>query len=1279
MASILAGLLGAAGESVIPSLLQSLATGAATSLGTGLMKKIVGDEPENDMQTLIYQDPANSGAQVLQSYENPSTQKPTMQQSPTLTQRELEALTSYLSATPNEKQYLTNLAKGISLASSERALPLQQPALNQYAAQATAARLPATILMSDAAEQQEAGRGMINTRANPTQLQSYQNLAPAQLQPLSSFGPQSSRLALGSNQLSDDLAVTIPRARLAISETPQAQWPMKTKTNQQTIITHRTLDSSRALPYQRSAVNPRMTLEDGSTPTPGQIANIVNNNKTILSDEMRNLDFGKNVRDTGRGLGNQFVNIAGNTISKGIQEQGGKLVAKGVNMALNKGGSVLQKMGSALLHKIVGDAPEGINITGESPQQKVVGDDFQILGKDPRQKIVGDSFLSNIPLIGGLLDKIVGDAPEDNASGDERTAALSVMSSSVLASLYAALIRKEQLLTPDVNFAYGTNLAGAAQQELNEFNPLRGVFNGSNYAYGVYLPGQVYDPNEVPYYNAAATPPAWELMRVPLFRVTRTHVRYGQMGPPLFGNIQYNMLKPLLAGASISEFASTLRVKITTTNVDDMVHAMGNSDVAVESMTGYSFCLPMAKLMGYILQLTSRPGTEMAEVYCGAYFRYDLQTPPPFVTFPFYTDVPRSNTMATRANWDQCTVAWATAKEYIQIMNGWASNVDSDLRYDTFDSQTAVVFIRTAEMEDGMTNAIRILSKIQYPYRTFTRVFEAYEIGSNANNLIPIPGVAPAAIPNIGLSQIDGPTIGILLVVVDKWDRTTSDNVTVGTGTGTLQLTDTDGPATPLKVAAGSLHPMVAALDSALINPNVLQMLLKEIAIQEDILGNNSDRVSAMRWCAEHYCVFRQKEQFYYTSPGGNNNIDLMRPVATNPSNTLVPTWVQAFSPLALLDQQILSSYTNTESPFGMRSNVMSTDGLTINTPSNSAAKTTSSLNSTLSCVEFLVWRGWLQPQEERSSRPIQDASNFTSIIHEMAVIIRGITDIAAQWCDVDFVSHHWPADMLQFSSNATHLIDGWFPVIRDLPTVGVQVPQFHIHPEGDINYLNLHTTALSTGAMQTNIATFFDANGPLITVCHVDWAILGKWAPALLFNDPTVTLRGMDVGQILVSGAPLFQAKLRAEMTHDRWVIAHLSMHAWATNTQLNPHFGYYMQDIGTLTDSFWPFVGFDTTIAWMMAHSQLQNAISLPSTDYIGRPNGTFPVVRNFKLAGAPVSLVSTGPRELYNSPTGTTSVQLFVVAHGIISTLASNLWRDYGPELYSPMTLGSLMNMI
>lgn len=1305
MAGILAGLAGSLAGSVLPelasTLLGALGKGAATQLGSYTMNKIVGDDPESG-QLMIMEQPGPSGEQLALRNPEVYPQMNTTQHSPSLTQKELDALTTYMSSTPAEKQYLHSLMQAHSHNTSNAILPSLRPPLNQSAALEVGARMPLTILASDAAEQQEAGRGMINQRANPTQrLSAMSNLAPQALQPLSNSGSMFSNSRLGSTSLSRDLAQTIPQMRTTVDQTPQASWPMKTRANQSTVISHRVRDTSHLARVPQQAVNSKISGPNGELLTPGQIAKGSSDNSALVSDEManhaqlqaeqlkrqqvaqlRDQNVAENVRGGMRQLGNQFINTATDRGQKYLEENAAGMVDKGINFAAEKAGGLLQRMGKAIMNKIVGDAPEGTMIQGSVPSRKIVGDNIMVNGLPPNRKIVGDGFLSMIPFIGPVLDKIVGDAPEDFASNPERDAALQVMASSVLASLYAALIRKEQLLTPDINFAFSTGPRAAAQQELDEFTPLRGSFNGSNYAYGVYSVGCMFEPFDWWIFDATSTPPAWEFLPNPSFHVSRTHVRYGYVGPPLFGNIQYNMLKPLLAGASISEFASTLRVKITTTSVDDMVHAMGNADMAVESMTGYSFSAPLARLFGYLLMLNVRPATEVSEYFISPFVRYDLTGNSGFWQPLFPTDIARRSNLAvnSRNTWDDCVLAWATAKEFIQIMNGWAANVDQDLRYDQWDSRCAVVFIRAAEMADGDTVACRILSKIQYPFRTFYRKNEWYHIGPAKNVRLVKPGQNDTSLTRIGLSQIDGPVVGVLIVVIDKWDRQIGDSVMIGHGNNALQIADDITPAAPETVIIGNIHPLVAALDSLFLSSQFGPLLMKEISIQEEILGNNSDRVSAMRWCAEHICTYRQKEMFSGFPPGSPNLVEFERPFVDEDGDSFMPLWRQKhFTTGAVAEAAMRTSWANGQSAFGMVTNLMSTDALTMNTPSNGPAPSTDSLNSTMASVEFLVWRGWLQPQEERASRPIQDAANFTSVIIEMSNIIRGITDISATWTDTDFVMAQYVKEQMNIASVGIRMTDVWFPVQRDLATVGVQIPQYHLHPEADCRYNNAPPSVYCPDHLQTVMPDRYNALGGPMPFNHIDWAILGKWAPSLLFNDPTVTLRGMDTGQRLINNAPWFEAKLRPQIVDDRWRMAHLSMHAWASDAKINPSFHWFSSDMNVQNYAFWPFVAEDATLAWTFGHSHVGNAVFLPATDTIGRPAGTFPIVRDFRMAGAPNSLVSTQPRELYNSPTGTTAVQLFVVAHGIISTMSSNLWRDYGAELYAPMTLGTLMNMI
>lgn len=853
------------------------------------------------------------------------------------------------------------------------------------------------------------------------------------------------------------------------------------------------------------------------------------------------------VKDTATEQGVGAINKVGGMITGLGQRVVSGLIGKGTDKLLGLLGGTI----NGLVSKIIGDAvPTTLpamylskDIHGAEALPKMDPSWLR-----PAVKVVGDALVGQTQRVttSGSTPKIVGDAPPGAVSSDssimqgmgdvmtpqQSDAALQNITNSPGFALVSELVLQEQTLSlakglsngmsaVEMNFQSGVSLplsnASYAQDQVFLVNQIQGMMmaNLSPVFEGLLVQ------------TAGCPITAFNASTTNFVSVSGAEIQAPKLAPPVGGNLTLDTLKPLLLGAAVSEYSSALRLRNTIVDVDRMLKAFAITSNNLEAQTGYSFALPLTKILGYVLNMMPFVGTNIASAISSvnATFPADyMGSSVPGICFPWVvsrqSELPIGNVMK---------LAVVGEADFISAITGDIITNDWDPLFwpAAWGSETAIVYIRQNQVNSGVLNFVEMLAQLEYPVCSVTNTVYMYTIGKGGNLANPtFNNMYVTNLTNVFLTtaatRIKGPKKAVLFVVLNiKAGQRTAINLGVQ---NVILSTEDAGPA----------HPDDFDLNGANFNANVewlcrsssLPVLLSWIGRWEETFGNNSDRATALRFWAD---VSRLYGPGLVASnpllPGGQISLAGYRADYMNGWNFVdpaslcqPPNFPFLDDPIWMVAQSVHSLWTGNNAPAlvegrnrGWRSLLKTASGLTpmiyrkhdqadlgyeyLMGPTNAWVLPTSDF-----MVDYLLMKKWCYTLEEYPTDRLADAARIAYTVAVMNNIMAAIVDLLHQSNDTLMPAFFIPAYPNIDANMSLKMRNSVMPGIAEILLSGIQFPTAYpnvmVHVDGSGFTLNANNIATEGLAEFERVYTYPLTDGTVLTsVARIPKDVIGDFS----------------------------------------------------------------------------------------------------------------------------------------------------------------------------------------
>lgn len=1096
-------------------------------------------------------------------------------------------------------------------------------------------------------------------------------------------------------------------------------------------------------PIQLAAQPPEKTVANQAVLTPSTM-----NTSMVPPASNPNLSFTGALANQGSSIANTFLGTAKeaaiNAVGKiGSQfaQQGSGAISKLIGQAASAGTKLLGNALSSIFSKVVGDAPpirpEMVHLTREMPinnlsQQlsKAVGPQADAVMNMFMPKVIGDAnpFVTTpMKVIGdapvGLTRpmKVVGDAPANpsnsaivpstggmnpgglTAMGETMTdeqsgAAVSNLQTSGAFALLTQVVLEEQTihlargispgLSPvQLNRQIGSMLEASAatfmQSQVSVVNGLQGMIT----AYPVIV-GEYVRANATADYELT-------LNNLDIHLLTLAELEPPAVAPPLGGNNTIDTLKPLLLGASIADYSSMLRVRTSTTNVDNMLRAFASAVQNIEGRTGYSFCTPLVKNMGYLLMKFNIPGVNIESFATGVNVTYNASWTGGLSPHRMLPGV------RGRAPDDVVKFAIITEESFINILTGDIDSQTFDPLFtpDRWEVDCGVCFIRQQELTHWSANVLEITSKLPYPLTDYQDVntTNAYVFDSTNNR---VDFTLPAHSSKFVCTVIPGCAKSILFVVLGAKDGQPKEipiDPPNAAGAHTYINTTDHTPVDPYETPLNG--DLMLRLATWLGNVESVPAQQSFIRRWEEMKGNSSDRSCAMRFWAEHSRLYGPTlvgtndthvgasqsiagltniPPYGYTQSLNNWNTDV--------PSTNRPTWEIGIAALSV--RNATPAYVNVISPTWVNGLLKTASGLQVTPSTLIGDSTTVEAWSPLAgsavvtvlptedpVINFLISKRWVYTMEEYPESLLNDPSRLSFTIATMNNIMASITDLYCQSLDITMPLFFTPGlaslDQVVRQRLEKVVLPGW----TEIDSSGIQFPvsynrRFPITSGAtfplDIDLENspLHVFSKIYGLSITGMIS-------LTTIARIPRELMSVWSPLFQlinnklrlnfdFSNPSKTpfTIGADRFDFLTIWLSTDDTKLSSteNIVYSRF-LSRLSQGVIISGISTNPGYLVFNKLINTLklylVNIRYPSEG----ISVMINQSVGRGGLTQPVTTNLGVPRGENILTRDPNSSYSPLTLAMTGPLDAFAPGDGSFSYNMYYTNSGTFATYTTS----------------------
>lgn len=894
----------------------------------------------------------------------------------------------------------------------------------------------------------------------------------------------------------------------------------------------------------------------------------------------------------------------------------------------------------------------------------------------------------------------------------QQTAAVENLKSSVIFNLMSRIVLNEQVLVSSTSLPRGMgerqlnnffardleSLVGTYRQtEIQTVFGLKGMclqFDG--YLSGVYVPPT---PPAVKGENVVGITSSEE------FFCTGVALESSRVAPPCTANATLTQLAPLLAGASLGEYSSQLRVKTFSTDIDLMVRVSSIAMNNIQSQQGYSFCLPLVKAMGYTLQHVQLFGSEVNSIIGDVYWRpSNPQNEYTQLLRRFPLECLTGEEIWNGHAWNKALFAVVSESDFIKSTVGivQVSNWEG-FAPQYWGTTCAVVFIPGNDTSNQTMNSVRMLSQLAYPSSLLSIEGNYVYFSRNGAGLKAETKVQ--AVKKAGLTRIPGPTKVVLFVIMGAREAS-SAGLVIGDGTMEenhfIELNAIDnGPITPYEAPEGDSPLGWAAVNAT--SQSSLTTWMNFIKEWELLFGNASDRSSAMRFWADHSMLFTNN---FFCANGLDVGADQKYSFHTwadpnthgEPPNVVISPYQQfTDQPMAWINSAkhaagnthvaiMQSCKTATLLPVGQ---ITAADGNT--SPwkwVNGQPPDASRLPYEDPIMTFLVYKKWINPNEEYPEVSLDDIARFGHTITVMANIMAGIVDLTAQQRDFTYTECMFPPLVLQVVPMALMRAKNvLWPALEEILTSGIQFAQYWNNRDATIHcYMSLTYWRAAAPLVAPDAVV----NGTVMAgLARIPCSILGQWFSPLYpqYIQLRLNLPVMRPQRNIVTVGNVSRTMFQAEYSEEgtglpgkllapiSWLMWRLSLgvilgpqpvnNGWlvqATNNQGVMEYYVHMEQP-------------DASRNQVLAREYNDGHVTIPPTTKISLPIGEFILKRSLGIALQPFNLLMQGPRDAFiGVGTGSTAYQMFTQTNTPQAIFVSETWATIPDWLFSPAGLQS-----
>nr|UNY47205.1 MAG: ORF1 [Totiviridae sp.] len=1039
--------------------------------------------------------------------------------------------------------------------------------------------------------------------------------------------------------------------------------------------------------------------------------------------------------------GNTFLGTAKDAAIDAVGKLGGQLVSQGsgaisklIGNAANAGSKLLSNALSSIFGKIIGDAPpmrpEITQLTRDFPKHDLnsqlvsaVGQNAQSVMNTFMPKVIGDASLTKpMKVIGDANPmmtqpmKVVGDAPPvpsdtaiaptnggmdpgsldrmgETMTDEQAGAAASNLQSSGAFALLTQLVLEEQTihlakgistgLSPvQLNRQLGSMLEASAatfsQSQVSVVNGIQGAITAwpNIYSYGSLIDNTLV----INVFNQG-------------YR-TICEIEPPAVAPPLGGNNTIDTLKPLLLGASISDYSSMLRVRTSTTNIDNMLRAFASAVQNIEGKTGYSFCLPLVKNMGYLLMKYNIPGENLNAITTGLNITYNENWSGGVSPYRVLPGVPG------RIGDEVIKLAIITEEDYINILTGDidSQTFDVEMTPDKWDVSCGVCFVRQQELTNWSANVLEMTSKFPFPMFMYVdaSTTTAYQFdATNARQDF----VLPTHCSKVVMTQIPGCWKAMLFVVLGaKTGQPKSIPIDPpnADGTHTYINTDDNTPVDPYETPING--DIFLRIGTWLGNVDSITSQQAFIRRWEEMKGNSSDRSCAMRFWAEHSRVYGPTMIGSNALHVGDNQsvagISNAQYYSGNPAEprtdfpmTNQPIWERSLTRWysaastgpyynSLVWNNAYTSNYKTASGLQLTPTSLSGSATTVEAWNNSyGSAVVTVLPTEDNVVNFLVSKRWVYCMEEYPESLLNDASRLSFTIAIMNNIQAAITDLYCQSLDIALPLFYAPglaaSDQMVRQRLEKVVLPGW----TEIDSSGIQFPVMYNRRYAMTNGADFITDPnLPTSAIYYLRAIYGDAvagMSALTSVARIPRELMAAWTPLFQlinnklrlnfsFANPSKTpfVVGTDRFDFLTVWLSVDDTKLSSveNIVYSRFV-SRLAQGVVLNGTSTNPGFFVYNKLTNTLKLYLVNVRYADEGICTMINQSVGRGGLTQPITTTLGVPRGENILTRDPANSYSPLTLAMTGPLDAFAPGDGSFSYNMYYTNTGTFATYTTS----------------------
>jgi hypothetical protein len=922
-------------------------------------------------------------------------------------------------------------------------------------------------------------------------------------------------------------------------------------------------------------------------------------------------------------------------------------------------GSKLGSKFSSFLGKIVGDAPPAVLGLTMSPQMTSI--DTSKMRPEAREGV--ELFMNQFTDKG---NKIVGDAPPEGEAAmtaEQVEAAVANVGNSAAYLLMAELMVEEQMLDTAKGLARNLSPVEMNRETIMNKVPVNATFEQELQTIVTGIRGTPYTANwSVWYVDLVADPPTQGLGTadsIPL-ALTYTAIAPPKTAPPLGGNNTFEQLKPLLLSAPMSEYSSALRLRTAQTNVDDMMRLVATASNNITAASGYSFALPLIKILGYMLDMYMFFGEGSSNFLTGIQVSATrgwtgakaLRTTE--TLFPYHER--QTTTMS---------IVLMTEADFTNIITGISSmSAFPEWAPDRWGDTVAVVFIPAAETSNASVNTIRVMSQLGYPARrTYDVDFAQYWITQAG-----VPQAGTGRQETCSLANqvvIPGPQDKVIIVVTNTRTNDTSLVQLMLDGGLTLTIAKTATFAQPRVLEYQEANDLVSFITDMSVSSSISAWLLW----WETTFGNNSDRASALRFWADqsrlYYPQTTAGQSYSPHSPQGMGgyltvivNGEGDWEYAANAPDFTAPEKTLHTLELTVAGQNQLTSMATRAT--GMHATIMHTPTNALVNLSSRPWNVSVILPNTDPIIDLLVIRKWVYPTEEQPMVSMSDLARTSYTIAVMSNLLAGLTDLMAQANSIPHCMFYVPYDAATQPGRRKILESNFYAGLEDMMSTGIQFPTIHYNRNNNFLPILSNSTAYTLFWGATSL------DGQInISVARIPRHDLAQFSPTfgMIYNSVRLSYPQLKPAKSLVTiGAdrvPMFRILINEDEVDltmgDKQTLfnqlARLSQGYVVTNG-ISPNPGVlFMSATSSVVSTMGVNVLRSDSSRSIIFQGQCgHTSISVPTFSRINQPIGEVPPTRSFTAGFEPFRLLMSGPVDLFGMPEGTYSYEmLYTMAKG------------------------------